>query len=89
MTEIEKIYTYVSENKELLKRYKKCICLYCGRTFDFAEITEWVNDRNEKSAICPFCSVDAVVPLEVNNKVDHFKVTREIQEQIKNTYLGG
>lgn len=43
---------------------------------------------NEKTAVYPFCSVDTVVPLEINNSVNHFKVTKEIQEKIKNAYLG-
>lgn len=89
MTEIEIIYTYVFENKQLLKRYQNCICLYCGKTFPFEKITEWVQDRNEKTAIYPFCYVDAVVPKKVENKVDHFEVTKELQEKIKKIYLGG
>lgn len=43
----------------------------------------------KKTAICPFCYVDAVVPNKVENKVDHFEVTKELQEKIKKIYLGG
>ena len=89
MTEIEKIYSYVCENKQLLKRYQNCICLYCGKTFHYQSITQWVQDKNDKTAVCPFCSVDAVVPKKVENKIEQFEVTKELQEKIKNTYLGG
>ncbi len=89
MTEMEKIYTYVFENEEFLQRYQNCICLYCGKTFIYKKIKEWINDRNGKTAICPFCHVDAVVALEVSNKEDYFKFNEEIQKKIKNKYLGG
>ncbi len=63
------IYTYCTKNKELLKRYKKCTCLYCGKTFDYKKIIEWI-DNGKNTAVCPYCCVDSVVPTEVDNGID-------------------
>ena len=85
--EYEIIYTYCNENKKLLKRYKMCTCLYCGTTFEYNLIKDWINDKNDKTAICPYCNIDSVVPTEVNNNVDKYVLTKEMQEEIKNIYF--
>jgi len=84
----ELIYTYCSSNKELLKRYKNCTCLYCGKTFIYEDINSWIDDRNDKTAICPYCNIDSVVPTMVNNGIDKYKITKELQEKIKKIYFG-
>lgn len=33
MNNLELIYSYCQKNKHLLKKYQKCLCLYCGKTF--------------------------------------------------------
>jgi len=37
-----------------------CVCYYCLKTFKKAKIQKWV-DQGE-TALCPFCSIDAVIP---------------------------
>jgi len=37
-----------------------CGCYFCLRRFDGGTVVEWVDD--EKTALCPFCGVDAVLP---------------------------
>ncbi len=81
------IHSYCFANRKLLKRYKDCICLYCGKEYPYTKVSNWVKDEPELTAICPFCSVDAVVPKTVENKVDKFTVTKEIQEAIKKYYF--
>ena len=44
-------------------------------------------DKNDKTAICPYCNIDSVVPTEVNNNVDKYVLTKEMQEEIKNIYF--
>lgn len=83
----ETIYTYCNRNKKLLKRYENCTCLYCGRSFDYKEINLYTDDN--QTAICPFCHIDSVVPTKVDNGVDKYKITKEIQEKIKKFYFGG
>ncbi len=83
------IYSYCNKNKKLLKRYKDCTCLYCGKSFNYKEINAWIDDRDEKTAVCPYCSIDSIVPTEVDNGIDKYKISKEIQEKIKKIYFGG
>lgn len=47
-------------NKKSLEQSKECSCFYCLRDFSVDLIVMWT-DRGD-TAICPFCSVDAVIP---------------------------
>ena len=48
-------------NKTNLKLANECACYYCLKSFNYENVKEWVD--NNDTAICPFCSVDAVVPI--------------------------
>ena len=52
-------------NKTLLSSNEKCGCYYCLNIFPTAEVTHWVDDG--QTAICPKCSIDAIIPFESNN----------------------
>ncbi|AQY51444.1 hypothetical protein PWEIH_14676 [Listeria weihenstephanensis FSL R9-0317] len=51
---------YCIGNKLLLATSKRCGCFHCLQIFDPREITMWLDA--EDTAICPFCSIDAVLP---------------------------
>ena len=60
-------FKYVTNNEEHLQKSDECACIACFKTFDPNEITEWAEDFDENkmivgSAVCPYCSVDTVVP---------------------------
>ncbi|MBV9071019.1 MAG: cytoplasmic protein [Acidobacteria bacterium] len=43
-----------------------CGCFYCCRTFDPADICEWVDPSDDDvevgtTALCPFCGIDSVI----------------------------
>lgn len=59
--DIRMIPKLAMHNKINLKQAKDCVCYYCFKNFDFENIKEWVD--NNDTAICPFCSVDAVIPV--------------------------
>lgn len=40
---------------------EKCGCYHCCRIFDSHLVKEWC-DKGEKTAICPICGVDSVIP---------------------------
>ncbi len=46
-----------------LENSKYCGCFYCKRLCSFNEITEWIGngEDEEKTALCPFCGIDAVL----------------------------
>ena len=49
-------------NEHLFKTVDRCGCFHCGRIFDPALISDWlVEDDGSRSALCPFCSEDAII----------------------------
>lgn len=68
----EEIHKLCFGNRELLKKVSKCVCIDCGRKFDYDELEKtdywaWYNDIND-TAICPFCFSDGVMSLIVDGK---------------------
>jgi len=60
---------YTILNKEYIKNSTECACIYCFRRFKPDEINEFCVDCNyitnefvEGTAICPWCSMDAIIP---------------------------
>lgn len=54
-----------SNHKQLLMAQSKVGCFYCYQVYPPATIEEWIDD--DTTAICPFCSVDSVLP-----RTDHY-----------------
>lgn len=59
-----------SFNRQQLLESEVAVCYYCAREFPPSEIVEWCDgDAPGQTAMCPYCSVDAVVGW--NGAVDH------------------
>lgn len=76
MKKIDKKYEEIHQlcfgNREILKKVGKCVCIDCGQKFDYNELEKqnywaWYNEPND-TAICPFCSIDSVLPLIIDGK---------------------
>ena len=65
--DVEKAHRYCTANEVLLSESTVCGCFYCLKVFVPSEIENWINDRDGKTAICPYCSIDSVLP---GNRVD-------------------
>ena len=52
-------HKFVSNHKDDIAKSTHCRCLYCLKVFEPKEISEWIS--NEKTALCPYCSIDSVV----------------------------
>jgi len=54
------------KNRKLLDaRNGICGCYYCCKTFQFCNITQWVD--NGETALCPKCRIDSVVSAEIED----------------------
>ncbi|WP_070807541.1 hypothetical protein [Tractidigestivibacter scatoligenes] len=49
-------------NQDMIESADMCGCFYCLAAFKPGEITEWVDDGDGYTAICPRCGVDSVIP---------------------------
>lgn len=48
-------------NEDIIRRSTVCGCISCERTFSPKEIRDWMPDKDGRTAICPYCSCDAVL----------------------------
>lgn len=62
-TLIEKSRKLSFKNKDKIANSSQVSCYYCCRTYSADDIKEWVDDG--LTAICPYCSVDSVIPDDV------------------------
>jgi len=70
---VQAAHTHTSFHRASIESSKLCVCGYCHKRFPPTEIHEWTDwlptlpanersDENGQTAICPYCSVDAVLP---------------------------
>ncbi len=52
-------HSYNNEKSILLS--KNCICFYCKQSFAKDTVIDWIETNEEKTALCPFCGIDAVI----------------------------
>lgn len=57
--QVNKLFELSRYNRTLIAG-KRCGCYYCLETFDSTDVVEYTN--NDKTAICPKCGIDAVIP---------------------------
>ena len=63
--ELQELHRHCTSNKTLLEQSASAGCFYCLRIFEPKEITEWINDKNGLTAVCPYCGIDSVLPGEI------------------------
>lgn len=49
------------ENYGEVMRSDICGCFYCIAIFASSEITDWIKDKNGKTAQCSECGIDSVI----------------------------
>lgn len=76
-SQLNRLHTYASHNRDLVEKSDKCYCFYCKSVFDSSEVDRYLND--EKTALCPKCNVDSVIPDSINEPLDE-EIIAEMQE---------
>lgn len=84
MEDLKKIYSYCFENKNLLDKVEKCGCFYCNTIFKTSEIVSWVNDKKDKTAQCPYCDIDSVIPESLNGE---YELTELLLKKLNKIYF--
>jgi hypothetical protein len=70
-------HKYSANNKRLLLKNMKCGCFFCLKIFSPTEITDWIEDDTDETALCPYCSIDAVI-----GESSGFPITKEFLEKM-------
>jgi len=79
----EKIHQYSFENEKILEG-QECVCLYCKSRFNYNKIKLWIEDEKGKTAQCPYCEIDCVVPISIENE---YKLTDKDIENLNKIYF--
>lgn len=73
-------HTFSFDNRNLLKKADKCGCFYCKKIYSPDRIKDWTDEG--RTAICPYCKVDAVIP-----EIDSIEVTEELLNTLHKKYF--
>ena len=74
---IIKAHKFCINNKEDLKKDRKCGCFYCLKIFAPTEIKDWIHDATG-TARCPYCGIDSVI-----GENSGFPITTEFLSKMK------
>lgn len=83
LKDIIDVYKHSSNHKYIILKDKKCGCFYCLKIFAPTEITEWIEDKTDGTAICPYCSIDSVV-----GESSGFHITKEFLLEMNKYWFG-
>ena len=65
---LEKLHSYASNNKKMIEESEYCYCFHCMKKMNSNEITNYL--ENENTALCPYCSIDSIIPDNIDEKID-------------------
>ena len=75
-------HKYSSNHKTTLIKDKVCGCFYCLKIFSPTEITKWIQDSIDNTAICPYCGIDSII-----GENSGYPITTEFLQAMKNHWF--
>ncbi|MDB4542997.1 cytoplasmic protein [bacterium] len=85
---MKEIYKLSVRHEKAVLMSEKCGCFYCVKVFLSSEIDDWIDERKvgsgpaEKTAICPRCGIDSVLP-----QSDSFEISDELLKSMREQYF--
>ncbi|MEI0567865.1 cytoplasmic protein [Brachyspira pulli] len=80
--ELFKIHKLSSNHKKLLMKEDICGCFYCVTIFNPRLITDWIEDADDLTAICPYCGIDSVIP-----KHSDYELNEQLLEEMREYFF--
>jgi hypothetical protein len=86
--DLQRIHELSVRHEEAVLRSTRCGCFYCLSIFASVEVAEWVDEPPDsprgagKTANCPRCGIDAVLP-----DGDQVEVTAELLTAMNHRYF--
>ena len=59
LDELVAAHRHSYRNRVEIEQSTRCGCFSCSRVFDATEVVDYIDDG--ETALCPYCSVDAVI----------------------------
>ncbi len=76
---LKQIHSECGWHEKAILNSEYCGCFYCLEIFPQSEIVEWIEEPEDcprgpgKTALCPKCDIDSVLP-----ESEHYKITNEL-----------
>jgi len=82
--ELEEIRLKSIFNSEAIRQAKTCGCYSCGKIFTSDEVKNFIYEFTSphKTALCPYCGIDAVLP-----QSDEYDLTQELLDNLNEKYF--
>ena len=77
LMQLEKLHSYSANNRSLIAVSNRCYCFHCKAVLDPGEIDSYVDQG--QTALCPKCTIDAVLPDGIDEKLDE-EILTELHE---------
>ncbi len=67
-TDLESLHKLCGWHEDVVRRSNRCGCFHCLEFFSPREIVDWIEEPADcprgagKTAVCPRCGIDAVLP---------------------------
>lgn len=70
-------------NEEKVLQAKDCCCFDCANFFASNKVVDWIDDGEQKTAMCPNCGFDTVLPIDPSNPI-----TEDLLKKMQTAYFG-
>lgn len=86
--DLNKVHSECGWHEDAILKSKVCGCFYCLSIFTPGEIEEWIEEPEDcprgpgKTAICPRCGIDSVLP----DTIEH-EITKEFLEIMQKEFF--
>lgn len=74
---LEQLHTYAFKNKPYFEENLDVGCFSCLKQYNAGEIEDYVD--GEQTALCPFCSIDSVIPMDKHPENERIDILQELQ----------
>jgi len=88
MLDYQRLHDLCGWHEEAIRNSQLCGCFYCMEIFSPSAISEWVEESEDcprgpgKTAVCPKCGIDAVLPDSVEPKL-----TKELLKEMNQRWF--
>lgn len=78
---IDDILAHTKGNESDILHSNRCACLFCRQRYDARKVSDWSNEGNKISAVCPECGMPTVVGDASGYTFDHDEL-KELNERL-------
>ena len=77
-------HKFSSNHQTAFIRDKTCGCFHCLKIFHPDDINDWVKDKDDMTALCPYCGIDSVI-----GESSGYPITNEFLKKMNQHWFSG